>query len=392
MTARFLFAMLLCWPSIAAGQVTGRFFLEKPTFAPGEPVFLYFEVTNTGTETQNLSHADPYSFCSGYEVRVSADSPPNLNCTPMIIAGSCLSSDYSLAPGKGRTERILLNYEHKIDGAGYYEVEAGKNLAYAHGNLNSSSAANNYLQVREKLHFSVDEKATFDGTAIQTLVVQLKSTDFLVRRDAARALASLAPQSLEDLLLSFAEMSEFRDWAPLAFYRLNTSRSLNAMADLLHKTEAGSYEHMRSADFLAKTGDPKWYPLLLDVAQKHANIANYIDNAAESGGDKMLPTLLSMMRDPDREFIQPNAVSALGYTGSRAAVPILLDLLRSPNPSTSLRALYGLRQLTHRTVPSERWFDNPQSQYPKWARWWTREGFDAPIYKATECREMNLLP
>jgi uncharacterized protein YciI len=63
-----MFAVLLCWPAIAAGQVSGRFFLEKKTFAPGEPVFLYFETTNNAADAQDVAHADPYAFCSGYSI------------------------------------------------------------------------------------------------------------------------------------------------------------------------------------------------------------------------------------------------------------------------------------------------------------------------------------
>jgi HEAT repeat protein len=129
--------------------------------------------------------------------------------------------------------------------------------------------------------------------------------------------------------------------APVAFYRLNTPRSLEAMADLVRSTEAGSWVHLQSAKFLALTGDPTWLPLLLENAQKHANIADYVTSAAESNGEKMLPTLATMLQNPDRETIQANAISALGYTGSRAAVPALLDLFRSPDDWTSLRALYA---------------------------------------------------
>jgi hypothetical protein len=383
--------MVLCWPTLASGQVTGRFFLDKQVFAPGEPVILYFEVTNTGTETQNVYQADPYSFCSGYEIRVSSDPGANSSCAPMAAGGSCVSSDVPLEPGKSRTERILLNYEHKVDVAGYYEVEAARQLSYAPAGLDYFSAAKSSVDVHGQLHFHVDENATVDSTAIQSWIEQLRSADLAARREAARTLASLAPTSLEDLLLSFAKNPEFRPWAPLAFYRLNTPRSLEALADLLRNTEAGTYEHVQSADFLAKIGDPKSYPLLLEVAQKHANIANYVDDASESGGDQILPTLLTMMRSPDQEFTQPNAISAFGYTGSRSAVPILLDLLRSSDPSTAERALLGLRQLTHLTIAGERWFDDPQSQYPKWALWWTREGVNAHIYKATECGEVRSL-
>jgi HEAT repeat protein len=160
---------------------------------------------------------------------------------------------------------------------------------------------------------------------------------------------------------------------------------------MLDTTKPGTYEHMKAADFLAESEDPKWFPLLLEVAQKNSKIANYVVDAAESGGDQILPILLSMLQSSDMEFTRPIAILALGYTGSRSVIPILLGLLRDPDMGTSQRALYGLRQLTHRDIGGDRWFDNPQAQYPVWIKWWNAEGASARIYKATECSEIKPL-
>lgn len=384
-------ALLLCWPTALLGQVTGRFYLEKDTYAVGEPVFLYFEATNTGTETQNISKADAYSFCSGYLVHVSSDLARNTSCAPMGFGGSCFSSDAPLGPGKKVIDRILLNYEHKIDSAGQYEVEAERNLSYAPGNEDFFSTRKYSLEVHAHLIFRVDENAEWSETDRQSWVELLHSTDPAKRREAGRTLASLAPKSLEDVLLGFADSSELRQWAPIAFHRLNTSRSLAGLSKMLDTAEPGTYEHMKAADFLGQSGDPKWFPQLLGVAQKNSKIADYVCDAAESGGDQILPTLLSMLQSPDTEFVHPIAVSALGYTGSRSAVTILLGLLRSSDPDDAQRALYGLRQLTHRDVGGDRWFENPQSQYPRWVNWWNREGETAPVYKPWECGEVKLL-
>jgi HEAT repeats len=173
--------------------------------------------------------------------------------------------------------------------------------------------------------------------------VRLGPSDLIQRSEAARTLASIAPKSLEDALLGFGDSNEFRQFAPLAFHRLNTQRSMEALADLLEKTEAGSYEHMKSADYLAESGDPQWFPLLRDAAQKHAQILNYVSDGAELGADKMLPTLISLLGSPDKEFTRVNAVTAMGYTGSRSAVPILLELVKSPETGIAERALYALR-------------------------------------------------
>jgi len=71
--------------------------------------------------------------------------------------------------------------------------------------------------------------------------------------------------------------------------------------------------------------------------------------------------------------------------GSRAAVPMLLDLLKNSDPNTSARALYGLKELTHRTLTVAK--GSPQSQYQVWLEWWSRHGDSARIFKPTDCGE-----
>lgn len=391
MAIRSIFGTVLTfWTAFAAGQVSGQFYMEKSTFAPGEPVFLYFEVTNDGPKSVNLLQADPYSFCSGYQVSVSSDPGLRSLCGPGGIAGSCLSSNVALQPGKKRIERILLNFEHNISAPSDYEVDAVRHLDHVGTDVDYFKATKDTLEVRTKLNFRVDQNTESNPMAFQPWVNQLKSTDPEKRREAARTLASVAPPSLENTLLTFADNPEIRQFAPLAFYRLNTPRSMAAMADLLRKAEPGTFEHIKSADYLAESGDQQWFPLLREVAQKNANISSYVDDAAELGGDKMLPTLISLMNSPDKEFTRINAVTAVGSTGSRAAVPILLDLLRSPDTDIADRARYALGLLTHRAA-SDVQSGSPQSQYFQWAQWWAREGTAAPIYRRTECGDYSPL-
>ena len=379
------------WSVLAAGQLSGHFYLEKSTFAPGEPIFLYFEVINDGSHPENLHTADPYSFCSGYEIKVSSDPDSTSSCPSPGFAGSCLSSSAVLPPGKKHIERLLLNFDHNIDKPGSYSVEAERHLSHAAASADffSPDTPKDTLEVQTTVYFQVNLNTPLNPKALQTLLAQLSSDDPIKRREAARTLASIAPQSLEDVLLAFADNPEFRQFAPLAFHLLNTQRSMKALANLLNKAEVGSYEHIKSADYLAESNDPQWFPLLQDVAQKHAQISNYVDDAAELGGDRMLPTLMALVGSPDKEFTRINAVTAMGSTGSRVAVPILLDLLRSSDTDVADRARYGLRMLTHRTASDEQ-SDNPQSEYPKWSQWWAREGSSAPIYKPTACG--NFIP
>jgi hypothetical protein len=332
------------WSAVAAGPISGQFYMEKSTFAAGEPIFLYFEVANEGPSPEKVPSADPYSFCSGYEVSVSRDPDVKPSCAPLG--------------------------------------------GYADPAIHDSRATEDTLEVRETFYFRVTE-STYDPHAFQPWVDQLRSPDLLKRREAARTLASVAPRSLEDTLLAFANDQEIRSFAPLAFQRLNTPRSMATMAQLLKTSEPGTFEHMKSADYLAESDDQQWFPLLFEVARKNARISNYIDDAVKLGGDKMLPTLVSLMNSPDKEFTRINAVTAMGSTGSRAAVPILLDLLRSPKPVAD-RARYSLRMLTHHTA-NDKQSESPQSEYLKWSQWWTHEGATAPIYKATNCGDLSPL-
>lgn len=377
----------------AMAQIAGNFYLDKSVFAPGEPVVLHFQVTNNGSRSVNILQADPYTFCSGYEITVSPNSAGSTGqpSCPKGFAGDCLSSDTLLRPGASKTEDILLNYEHDVSTPGDYEVEAIRNLPYADARVKYFQGPKENLGVRTKLYFLIDRNSIADPASLQTFVDQLHAESPEKRREAARTLASLAPPALENVLIAFTDNPEVRQFAPLAFHRLNTPRSMAAMAELLTKTQPGTYEHMTSADYLAQSGDVQWFPLLQEVARKNAKISNYVSDAAELGGEKMLPTLAELLKSPDKEFTRMNAISGLGYTHTRDAVPILIELLRTPDRNVIEYAEAALRILTHHSSSA-----NPSqtlgSDYAKWSQWWARKGATAPIYKSDNCADVTPLP
>ena len=365
----------------AVAQLNGEFYLEKTTFAPGEPVFLYFKVSNNGPDTVEIAKPDPEQpFCSGVSITVSRNPADPSTCPVWADHGCSIDGQppplSPLLPGKSRIDRYLLNFHHEISTAGDYWVEA------EHVDILGRAHA--------KLYFRVDEDVPgFPLGNVQPWVDQLKSTDQEKPREAARTLASLAPPSLEGLLLTFADIPEFRGYAPLAFHRLHTPRSMKAMADLMKASGPGTFEQMEAARYLAQSNDLQWYPLLLDAAEKNPGIVDYPAYAAELGGDKMLPVLVDLAKNADSRL---QAVMAMGSTGSRAAIPILLELLKSPDEGTSDRASYSLRLLTHRTAVWDPMNPDRQAEYVKWSQWWTREGATAPIFKDTECGEPVPLP
>ena len=97
--------------------------------------------------------------------------------------------------------------------------------------------------------------------------------------------------------------------------------------------------------------------------------------------------------------VRGSAVYALGNTGSRTAIPLLIDLLKpspSGNKETSMNeaasANAALQQLTHRYVAdrmSDSWVESARRQ---WQQWWLTVGQSAKLYRPGECVPDTALP
>ncbi len=402
MPSRLLVVALLA-PSLCLAQVTGTFSLDKTTFAPGEPVFLSFTLHNSGIEPAEIHTADPYSFCSGYKIHITRDGAPPPTCFKNFV-GSCLSGAISLAPDASRTERILLNYQNNsridlstvVSPPGYYTVEATRGIAFdPHSGKVFTSP--DHSETHETFHLRVDDSLELSPTVYAPYVQQLDSKDEQIRREAARTLATIAPSALEPLLLTFATSKDdyIKQFAPLALSNLSTKASLAALAQMLVGTKPGSYEFVTAAEDLGKTHDPAWLPLLLEVSDQHGSM--YLPYAAESGGDAAIAPLLTRLRSPDPST-RSSAIYALGYTGSRAAIPILISLLptqaapdeASRNPAISADA--ALMQLTHLYPEQDAGAAPISTWHNRWQNWWLTSGQTATIYKPEDCGADTKLP
>jgi hypothetical protein len=103
----------------------------------------------------------------------------------------------------------------------------------------------------------------------------------------------------------------------------------------------------------------------------------------------MLPELVSLAKNPQSRL---QAVMAMGSTGSKDAIPILLELLKDPDAGVRHCAGYSLRLLTHRTSTQDSKGSDTGGEYMQWKKWWASEGATAPIYKDRECGKMVPLP
>lgn len=371
----------------AAAELTGSFYLEKETFARGEPVFLYLKLMNHGPDTAEFTISNPDQHgCAGISIAVFRRGSGSLRPTSRddVCRLNGQFETLQVKPGQAHTLRYLLNFDHDIAAPGDYEVDA----QYNGSPLSIGETHTTVVKTEAKIDFHVGTEALAAGDW-KPWLDQLESRKSEERQEAAKTLASVAPPSLEEILLGFGDSEEFRMYSTMALHRLNTPRSIEALAQYMEGPQTN--EQIEAARYLAETNDQKWYPLLRDAAQKNPRNSTYPISAAQLGGEKMLPVLVALAKSPD-SITRMNAVAAMGYTKSRGAIPILLDRLKDPDVQVGYRAAYSLRQLTHRTSYGPVESPPLPAQYNMWSHWWQTEGATAPIYGNSDQGEVIPLP
>jgi hypothetical protein len=152
----------------------------------------------------------------------------------------------------------------------------------------------------------------------------------------------------------------------------------------------------RAADDLGKTHDPAWFPLLREIADQHGDM--YLSYAAESGGDAAIPAMLARLHSPDSNTREA-AIYALGQTGSRAVIALLISLIgteaskrNAAGMNVSLSANQALRQLTHFYAEEGSEDTLVPGWRRRWEQWWLTAGASAPIYRPGDCVADTPLP
>ena len=296
-------------PLATPAQTAGQFYLEKQVFSRGEPVFLYFRIPDHSPfSIASFSNGNEQPMCSGVAVKVSSDpSAPTASC-PLLPDSLCVMNGKpadSLSGPQPQTKivRFLLNYQHKIDQPGEYWVDADKRERVGEA----------LVSAHAKLRFSIDpEKPRYSAEKLQVWIERLKSPDIDTHLEAARVLASVAPPEFQDTLLEFAHDPVLSRYAPLAFHRLHTQRSLIALANMVRNSPIGSTESLEAAHYLAEDGGKYWFPVLRGAASQRPDVG-YLLYAAEAAGDGIIVELRSLASIPDHHL---EATEALGWVVS----------------------------------------------------------------------------
>jgi hypothetical protein len=201
-------------------------------------------------------------------------------------------------------------------------------------------------------------------------------------------IGSLAPHFLEDTIVAMTSSRSTLSFALIGLRRMNTERSRKVLAEIVQRTKGYSYEKEQAIRYLSEMGDKKYFPLLLsEASNKEPNQSrDYVLAAARLGGEDALSYVNSLLANPDG-FLRANGVMALPETGSRRAVPLLIDLLRDSDTGIARFASGGLIHLTHRSPlkSGQGYSEGPSADYASWLRWWSAEGDRATIYGPQQC-------
>ena len=391
LTLAMIFASVLA-PALAESKLDGHFYLSKSSYIAGEPVLLIFEVKNTGRKPVMIRTADTRSPCGGFGIEVEgARNRQPSGCYP-ITGAVCFSSSEVILPGKTHTDRVLINHFYDLRQPGRFALHVTHWLPYRIGPFKRAQrmSGESNAKLEARLEIAIDPADGKDlEPEFQEYAQKLDSKDWKEELAAAGVIAEMAPPYMEGAILHMLEVRQLLNYGIEGLKNLNTPTAHRALANVVRTAPPGLDLNL-AITYLGEIGDSGDIQLLLDVA--HASAPGMYSrelalvSAAEAGGAEAVPVLSGELMD-ESNMNRQSAVRALYMTGSRDAVPVLIELLRVPDARLNKSAEFGLEVLTHRTAAERPESIPPEVRYIKWAHWWMTHGASATIYKYDQCGE-----
>lgn len=396
--------LFLSYAAAQTPELKVRLYPEKQTYLIGEPIFLNLDVVNHSEKPVVLDNSfgkcepDPTDVI-GARRRARAHWAPSCYGG---TGGSCGHGNFELKPGEKVTEKIFLSGSFSLDEPGTYRVLAGRHIpVYAdlrsHAEVGTLEAASDFSikveQGSEEQLKSIFDQYTRDLAVKDSIVPGGWDVNrYKARINDVDAITTFAPAFLEDVILQLSEMPDWTLKTIPALGRLNTVRTRKRLEQLAEQAEKG-WLSQPAVGALAYTRDPSVLPVLMRIGNTRNHPARSFA-IWDTGlyGEEAIPYLAGILKDSE-VYRKIDAVRALGATGSRAAVPVLISLLQTSEGILLRDVRIGLAQLTHFAVDGYPLDGIPRpDEWRRWRKWWEADGETAEIFDTEHCSQPLPLP
>ena len=433
-------------------NVKSRIYPAKEAYLLGEPVFYNIELVNTSSKPVYYNDSS-YDMCFGDRTQVIGGNRRSSEALVpachygerdrMNVMGgmSCSFAIDTLQAGEKHVRRIFMG-SFSFDNPGTYKVLARRRIEIYEENrmpIGLFEMASDFdikivqgteAQLRtafepfvksfrsvkfypaettatnEQQVTAPGQQQTASSGGEQPSSKQQASQDFLQDYyDAIAVITAMAPPFLEDVILEISKsplVMRKRD-VIVTLGKLNTKRTRERLAELAEKTNAGDKSLL--AEFSAKMGvnalavaalaqtrDPSALAALMKIGDwnDHPARADAIQNIGLLG-EIAIPYLKAAFKKD--VLSKDSAIHGLGATASRAAVPILIDLLEKSDGIWLRFVRESLAQLTHFVDGGKHIDSEPKpDEYRHWREWWTKHGATAEIFDTNHCSDLAQLP
>jgi len=374
---------LLISSVLAEGQeLAVRVHPEKPTSPLGEAVFVLVELTNISPSVVEFTDDGECAQSFKPVVFIKHRTQENLyGCAGGGTGGSCLGSFVVLKPGEKLSRRYLLPDGLEPDDVGDFDYSLQRQIRFYARDGSYEVIDQQEVSEAFTIH-AVKANRSRVKADYAPLVADLQSPDARQRWLAVSAIMEHPQPFLEPVILKLSQEPQTMSISVTGLKKLGTDRAKQRLADLT-SSEFDESIRQPATTALAELGDTTYCELMLQLMKLRQG---YTTEIAARGagllcGEKAIPQLASLLLRAPRNFPPYEVAYALGNTGSRTAVPILIELLGNSDADVRRAAKEALYTLTHRQSNS----DDSGADREDWVSWWALQGKTAQIFAPTEC-------
>ena len=392
----------------AAAQVDVAITASKTVYVAGEPVFIGVRIRNTSPAALTIVVPPSDSCLSAIDVAIDGLRRSDLPACSDPTVASCSYNGppaqlVEIKPDASYDMRRLVNLIYDLRQPREYSAHLAFSLLYTEQPVLEHPSSFEHPAYQ---HFSHQSDLTFtvvEGdanglkAAFAPVVADLDSGDFACQWYAQLVLLNLAPAFAEDRILAWADRTDLGQEAMAALRKLGTKRAIqkleatafekpgrNDQREGVRQAALTQIKYIDDQSLLPKlfeiTAEDRWQTIRWAAASAAARIAH---------GDAV-PVIREMLTSPD-PYIAFAGAEALGDTSSRDAVPVLISAIPSALEGNKLPAIVeALARLTHRTTPGDP--DARMAIYRKWTARWLVHHSDADIYDPDDCGGITKLP